>query len=110
MTRRFRPGLMPLVTCAIALLSTPTPARSQSPEGTISGIMSDGTGAALPGVTIAAVHRGTGQRVVTTSTLEGFYVLRPLPIGDYVIEAELQQFQKYRREGLTITSSSSRVR
>ena len=82
-------------------------AQAQSPEATISGIVTDGTGAALPGVTITALHRGTGQRVVVTSNHEGFYALRPLPIGEYVVEAELQGFRKYRREGLTLTTGAT---
>lgn len=82
-------------------------AHAQSPEATISGIVSDGTRAALPGVTITALHQETGQRVDVISNHEGFYALRPLPIGDYVVEAELQGFRKYRREGLTLTTGAT---
>ena len=60
------------------LLLTPV-THAQSPEATISGIVTDGTGAALPGVTITALQMGTGQRVVAVSNHEGFYALRPCP-------------------------------
>lgn len=86
----------------------PAPAaHAQSPAATISGIVTDGTGAALPGVAISALHRGTGQRVIAISNQEGFYALRPLPIGGYVVEAEPQGFRKYRREGLTLTTGAT---
>lgn len=98
-------ALLALATILCVLL--PTPVGAQSAEATISGIATDGTGATVPGVTITALHRETGQRVVAVSNHEGFYVLRPLPIGDYVVEAELQGFRKYRREGLTLTTGAT---
>ena len=96
-----------LAVCATTLVSLQVAIHGQSPEATISGIVSDGTGSPVPGVTITAVHTGTGQRVIATSNHEGFYALRPLPIGEYVVEAELAQFQKYRREGLTLTTGAT---
>jgi hypothetical protein len=82
-------------------------AHAQTPEATISGIVTDGTKAALPGATITAQHTETGQRIVAISNSEGFYALRPLPIGEYVVEAELQGFRKYRREGLILTTGAT---
>ena len=97
-----------LALAALAFLfPSARPAVAQTPEGTISGIVTDGTGAALPGVTITAIHGGTGGRVVAVSNQEGFYALRPLPIGEYVVEAELQNFQKYRRQALTLTTGAT---
>jgi hypothetical protein len=106
MGRRFRSVAL-WTMCAVGVASLTAEARGQSSEATISGIVSDSTGVALPGATIVAVHTGTGQRIVAISNHEGFYALRPLPIGAYVIEAELPQFQKYRREGLTLTTGAT---
>ena len=91
----------------VLLLAPPHEADAQTPEATISGIVTDGTKAAVPGVTITAQHTQTGQRIVAISNSEGFYALRPLPIGEYVVEAELQGFRKYRREGLTLTTGAT---
>lgn len=92
---------------ALSLCLFASEGYTQTPEATISGIVSDETGAALPGVTITAVHADTGQRVVALSNQNGFYALRPLPIGNYVVEAELQGFRTYRREGLTLTTGAT---
>jgi hypothetical protein len=84
----------------------PATANAQTPEATISGVVTDATGGALPGVTVMAVHDQTGQRSATTNA-EGFYALRSLPIGPYVVEAGLSGFQRYRREGLTLTTGAT---
>ncbi len=84
-----------------------SPALAQSPHGTISGIATDSTGAIVPGVSVSAVHVDTGQRTATTTNERGFYVLTQLPIGAFIIEAELSGFQKYRREGLVVTTGAT---
>jgi len=83
------------------------PAEAQSPEATISGLVTDTTAGALPGVTVTAIHSQTGQRHSATTNEEGFYAIRPLPIGPYLVEAELSGFQKHRREGLTLTTGAT---
>ncbi|HXG55647.1 MAG TPA: carboxypeptidase-like regulatory domain-containing protein [Vicinamibacterales bacterium] len=85
----------------------PAVADAQTSEATISGVVTDATEGALPGVTVTAIHGQTGQRHSATTNGEGFYALRPLPIGPYVIEAELSGFQRYRREGLTLTTGAT---
>ncbi len=76
-------------------------------EATISGVVTDATGGALPGVTVTATHGETAQRHTTVTNGEGFYALRALPIGRYVVEAELSGFQKYRQEGFTLTTGAT---
>jgi hypothetical protein len=93
-------------TVALALLST-SPALAQTPQGTISGIVTDTTGAIVPGTSVSAVHSDTGQRTATVTNTRGFFVLTQLAIGTYVIEAELSGFQKYHREGLLVTTGAT---
>ena len=40
----------------------PAVADAQTSEATISGVVTDATGGALPGVTVTAIHGQTGQR------------------------------------------------
>jgi Carboxypeptidase regulatory-like domain len=98
-----------LAVAVLSLMSVlrPAAADAQTPEATISGVVSDATGGALPGVTVTAIHGETGQRHTAVTNTEGFYVLRGLPIGRYVIEAELSGFQRHRREGLTLTTGAT---
>jgi hypothetical protein len=85
----------------------PVIALAQTSEATLSGVVSDPTGGALPGATVTAIHGETGQRHTAVTNAEGFYALRSLPIGPYVIEAELAGFRKHRREGLTLTTGAT---
>ena len=96
-----------LSVAAVTPAAMPVAAEAQTPEATISGVITDATGGALPGVTVTAIHDQTGRRHSATTNAEGFYSLRALPIGPYVVEAELSGFQKYRREGLTLTTGAT---
>ena len=53
----------------------PPAADAQTPEATISGVVSDATGGALRGVTVTAIHGATGQRHTAVTNTEGFYAL-----------------------------------
>ena len=81
---------------ALALLCTSLfyqPAIAQDTTGTITGVVTDETGAALPGVTVNLKQAETGlaRDVVTTST--GAYTAPLLPVGTYTITFSLQGFQ-----------------
>ncbi len=102
LTAALRAAIIALLLPAVAV-----PAAAQTPEATLNGIVTDSTQGALPGVTVTAVHLETGQRLSTVTNAEGYYALRPLPIGSYVLEAEIAGFQKYRREGLTLSTGQT---
>ncbi len=95
------------VLCILGVIPAVFPAHAQTSDATISGVVSDATGGAVPGVTVTAIHGETGQRHSAVTNEEGFYALRSLPIGPYLIEAELSGFQKHRREGLTLTTGAT---
>jgi outer membrane receptor for ferrienterochelin and colicin len=68
-------------------------AAAQVPTGTISGSVSDSSGAVLPGVTVTATSPNLqGPRVVVTSAF-GDYALPLLPPGTYTVTFELMSFQ-----------------
>ena len=105
MTVRFLVTVLSIVSVGQAIV--PVNADAQTSDATISGVVSDATGGALPRVTVTAIHGETGLRHTVVTNAEGFYALRSLPIGLYVIEAELSGFQKHRREGLTVTTGAT---
>lgn len=77
---------------------------AQSAEATISGFITDQTNAAVIGATVAATNTATGQRTQATADENGFYTLRALPIGSYLINIEKAGFRKYVRENLVLTT------
>jgi hypothetical protein len=73
-----------------ALLAAP--ALAQNPTGTLTGNVTDGT-AALPGVTVTVSSPSLqGTRTATTS-VEGDYIFKFLPPGEYRVTFDLAGFQ-----------------
>ncbi|HVF86707.1 MAG TPA: carboxypeptidase regulatory-like domain-containing protein [Pyrinomonadaceae bacterium] len=81
--------------------------RAQTPQATISGIITDESGAVVPAAGVTAINNGTSQRTGTTTNDEGFYVLNALAVGEYIIEAEKQGFKKFVRQGLTLSTAAT---
>jgi len=77
---------------------------AQSAEATISGFITDQTNAAVVGAAISAANTATGQRTLATAGENGFYTLRALPIGSYLITIERAGFRRYVRENLVLTT------
>src|SRR6187549_2292481 len=93
--------------CSIGLLSLAEPATAGQGAGNpagISGVVTDNTGAILPGVTVTATSPSLQVPSVTSVSDErGEYRLSPLPIGVYTVLFELAGFQNVRREGVRLT-------
>ena len=75
---------------------------AQSDRGTITGTISDATGAVIPGASVVATNGETGAKYETISTETGNYTLTQLPPGVYSMSAELPGFKKYVRQGITV--------
>ena len=80
---------------------------AQSPQATISGVVSDAQNAVIVGAEVAAAHTETGVNYAAKTNDSGFYVLRFLPIGEYVVAAEHTGFRRFERRGLTLTTGQS---
>ena len=80
------------------------PASAQGPvTGTVQGTVKDEGGLALPGVTVTALSEAlVAGRLVASTDARGAYRFPSLPVGSYVLEAELAGFQKVRQEGVRI--------
>ena len=84
-----------LGTIAVLLLSLTLSnhAFGQSSNATVSGTVSDGSGALIPGVSITATNVGTNIASTTVSNEAGAYNLPALLPGTYKVTAELPGFQ-----------------
>jgi hypothetical protein len=76
---------------AVLLFSVAT-AFAQQTTGTVTGRVLDQQGAAVPGATVTAKSAATGFTRTEVSDAEGVYRLSALPVGTYVVTAELQGF------------------
>ncbi len=76
---------------------------------TITGRVSDASGALLPGVTVSARNVDTGLAQSATTRIDGRYVLPLLPVGRYELRAELQGFRPLVRQGVETTIAQTVV-
>jgi outer membrane receptor protein involved in Fe transport len=91
------------VVLATAVVLAARPITAQSGDGAIAGVVKDGTGAALPGVTmtITSLDRGTISAATHTAA-DGSYTAVALPPGTYSVTAELSGFTKQEVKPLTL--------
>lgn len=71
--------------------------------GTISGFVTDPSGAAVPNATITATFVQQQSKRVVESNAEGFYTFNALVPGAYTVTAERAGFVRSIRTGLTLT-------
>jgi hypothetical protein len=86
----------------LAAFFLPTPIFSQQGRGTISGTVTDPSGAAVPGAGITITSVGTNAVFSTQSNEEGFFTAPGLAVGEYVVSAERQGFKTAVRKGITL--------
>ena len=94
-----------LAVIALALaftLAAHTPARAQTDQGRINGIVRDAGGAVVPGATVTARNERTGDvRVVTTGD-EGRFVVPALRASTYTLSAAAPGFATAKAENLQL--------
>ena len=74
------------------------PAMASAQEATLTGTVTDSTGAVLPGVTVTATNEATGNTFTGVTDGSGIYRVS-VRVGAYRITAELQGFGTAMRSG-----------
>ncbi len=75
--------------------------------GSISGTITDPSGAVVSGANVTAINTSTGIRQSVTTDSRGSYSLLSLPIGHYNLEVTSTSFRPYRRTGVVINANSA---
>jgi Carboxypeptidase regulatory-like domain/TonB dependent receptor len=75
------------------LLGVPITAHAQTGAASITGLVTDQSGAAAPGVSVSAVNQATDVPYTAISNAAGNYTITSLPVGTYVVKAELSGFK-----------------
>ncbi len=74
--------------------------------GSISGTITDQTGAVIPDTTVNALNLDTTVVQTTKTNANGFYNFTALPVGRYEIEILRDRFKPYKRTGLVVDVNS----
>ncbi len=75
---------------------------AQDFRATISGRVTDVTGAAIPDAKVTATQVSTNQATTRTSNQEGYFTLTYLLPSTYTIEVEAQGFKRLKRDNVTL--------
>ncbi len=75
--------------------------------GQIVGVVTDSTGAVVPGATVKAVEVGTGFARTIVTANAGEYVLPALRPTQYEVTAEASGFRTFRRSGIELLANQS---
>jgi outer membrane receptor protein involved in Fe transport len=96
---------------ALALLClAAVTAHAQTFRGGIQGIVTDASGAGVPGATVAATNVGTKLSRSAVADSTGNYTITELPPGEYTVVGSLQGFQSQTVKGVQVgVSSNQRV-
>jgi hypothetical protein len=99
---------MKLKFCAlfIASLLVAGQGMAQIYQGRVEGLVTDPSGAVIPGATVTLINVGTGLRQVRQSGPNGVYLFDHLNPGNYTITVEMSGFAKFVQENIRVQSSS----
>jgi hypothetical protein len=90
----------------VALLSIVSlPAWAQVDKATITGTVTDQSGAVIVGANVTVKNVDTGVHYTGVSNDAGIYRVPGLPVGTYSMEYEKDGFKKLERTGLTLTTA-----
>jgi len=90
---------------ALVVLSLwlPGTVAAQATIASIVGVVTDSSGAVLPGVTVTAASPALQvSQLIAVTNERGEYRISPLPVGTYTVTYELPGFQTVRHEGVRI--------
>ena len=75
----------------------------------ISGTVTDPSGAVVGGATVTATNVDTGVATTLTTNSQGFYSFQSLPLGNYTISVQQSGFKGYAQTGLVLDVNSALV-
>jgi len=91
------------LTAVILALLCPVASQAQAvANAQIRGVITDSSGAVVPGAAVKATQTDTGQVRTTVSAADGSYVFPNLPVGPYTLEVAGQQFRNYVQSGIVL--------
>ncbi len=95
----FRRRSLAALPLAPFLLFAPTAAYAQADSSSLSGTVTDASGAVVPNAKVTAHNEGTNQDRSVTTSQSGSYTIPNLPTGNYTVRVEAQGFSSAVQQG-----------
>ncbi len=97
---------MRAIAAVVIVLGIASTAAAQTFRGGISGIVTDQTGAILPGADVKATNEATGLSYSTTSSSSGAFTFADLPLGDFTIVVSESGFETVTVRGVRVSAGA----
>jgi hypothetical protein len=105
--RLLAPHVVSAALCVVvACVSSPALAQ-RSDRGTISGVVSDEQGAAVPGATVTITNEATGVATIVVTNAAGAYTTPPLVLGTYSVKVDLAGFKTAQASGIELSGGAT---
>ncbi|MEX2261554.1 MAG: TonB-dependent receptor [Bryobacteraceae bacterium] len=80
---------------------------AQTGQGTLTGTVTDSSGAVIAGVSVSAAHQATGFSYAAVTNTEGLYRVPYMNIGAYAVSFEAAGFKKLVRTGIQMRATET---
>jgi hypothetical protein len=91
----------------LLLAALASPVFGQSVTATVTGKVADNSGGAMAGASVVATNQETGVQYPTQSNEAGVYTITGLPLGRYVVRAELTGFKSIATNPFVVESGQT---
>lgn len=81
--------------------------RAADPTGSITGIVSDPSGAAVANAAVAVTNVNTGLTRNTSTASDGGFVFPLLPVGPYELRTQAPGFEGYQQRGIEVAADQA---
>ncbi|MGA9884481.1 MAG: carboxypeptidase regulatory-like domain-containing protein [Candidatus Acidiferrales bacterium] len=98
-----------VLTFFFAAILFPILTNAQTQTGTITGTVTDPSGAILVGASVTVTNEGTGVSQTTKTDAQGSFLISLLPVATYDVEASLSGFQTVVHKDVTLTVGATPV-
>ena len=91
----------------VVLIGVAALAFAQSERGNITGIVSDPTGAAIPGAELSVINAATNATTKTVATSSGEYNVANLLPGTYRMEITAEGFKRFLQQNIIVSAGGT---
>jgi hypothetical protein len=87
------------------LAAVPAAMFGQTAAGTLTGVVTDPSGAVLAGLPVTATNVDSGTKIIGTTSQTGNYTIPQMPVGKYVVNVAQTGFKTFRQENVIIAAA-----
>src|SRR4030095_14731839 len=100
-------GGLSMVRLMVVLCAASVTAFAQIGTSTITGRVTDASGAVIPGVSVSIVQKSTNFKNLVETNSEGIYRVPSLQPGEYTVTFEMSGFMKIVRDGVELRTGDT---